>query len=89
MATEQTLDEEQGAATQLELDLSDAAVLRHELDLIPSHDFAAALGIAEQTLAGWRCADEGPPFIKIGKAVYYRRVLVKPWLDQLAEKQAA
>lgn len=84
MAQETTIDEELGHAEQLPLDLSDAAMLRHQLDLIPASEFAAALGLAEQTLAAWRSENQGPPFVKVGKTVFYRRVLLNTWLNRLS-----
>lgn len=88
MAQEKTLDEEQGTATQPELELSSrdeahkAETLRYELDLIPVEEFARAIAVAEQTLATWRSAGEGPSFTKLGKTVFYRRADIKVWVDR-------
>lgn len=38
--------------------------------------------IATETLANWRAAKVGPPFFRIGKAVFYRTDLVKRWESQ-------
>lgn len=90
MAQEKTLDEEQGRATQLELidpltgrpthAALNAENLRYELDLIPAEEFAAAIPLAEQTLATWRSAGEGPSYVKLGKTVFYRRADLKEWI---------
>ena len=43
-------------------------------------------GIAEQTLAKWRIKGrpfgEGPPFLKVGRAVLYRRNDLDRWLGE-------
>lgn len=89
MAINMTEDEMQGRAEQLELPISNWAEferqrlieeLRHELDLIPPADFAAAIGVSEQTLTVWRCTGEGPCFTKTGRGVFYRRDAIRDWL---------
>ena len=81
-----TVEESEGRAEQLDFFASEEAKaeratwLRHELDLVPAPEFAAALGVAEQTLASWRSESSGPPYVKIGKTVFYRRELLKTWI---------
>ena len=41
--------------------------------LLPAKDAAAILGggVSEGTLANWRCARKGPPYVKIGTLIRY------------------
>jgi predicted DNA-binding transcriptional regulator AlpA len=44
---------------------------------------AAIMGIAPQTLRAWRSLKRGgPPFVKIGRAVRYRRSAIDAYLAQ-------
>lgn len=102
MAQNTTEDELAGRAEQLPLPI-EATVgasgvadlqwkvdeLLRELDLIPSENFAKALGIAEQTLAGWRCNKQGPDFAKLGKSVFYRRCDIVAWIAKNISSPAA
>ena len=49
---------------------------------------ARFLGLGESTLAKWRLKGrpfgEGPPFLKVGKAVIYRRDELDRWLAEQA-----
>jgi predicted DNA-binding transcriptional regulator AlpA len=49
--------------------------------LVPSKDAPAYLGLAEQTLARWRSEGHGPPYVKLGKKVYYRVGDLRSWID--------
>jgi predicted DNA-binding transcriptional regulator AlpA len=42
---------------------------------------AGYLGVSVLSLADWRCKQVGPPFIKCGAAVRYRRSDVEAWLE--------
>lgn len=37
------------------------------------------LGLAQKTLAMWRCQGKGPPFIKRGR-IYYRKADLDQWI---------
>jgi len=39
------------------------------------------LGISSVTATKWRARAEGPPFIKVGRLVRYRRTDVERWLE--------
>ena len=39
------------------------------------------LGIASVTATKWRAKAEGPPFVKLGRLVRYRRTDVATWLE--------
>jgi predicted DNA-binding transcriptional regulator AlpA len=49
---------------------------------------AAYLGVSALSLADWRCKQVGPPFIKCGAAVRYRRSAVEAWLESRTRKGA-
>ncbi|WP_371833227.1 helix-turn-helix transcriptional regulator [Ferrovibrio sp.] len=50
----------------------------------PTKQLAARLGVHDNTLRKWRIAGLGPPFIKLGKHVVYRRWTVEAWLSKHA-----
>lgn len=43
-------------------------------------EVAELLGVPVATLANWRCAGKGPPFLKIGRHVRYRPGDVDAWI---------
>jgi hypothetical protein len=47
--------------------------------LLPS-DTATALGVTVGTLAKWRLAGGGPPYLKVGARVRYDSVDLETWL---------
>ena len=48
--------------------------------LIDERQLCADLGISYVTATKWRARAEGPPFIKVGRLVRYRRRDVEAWL---------
>ncbi len=49
--------------------------------LLTTNQLAAELGVHPVTLAQWRLVDgKGPPFVKVGSSVRYRRGDVDEWL---------
>jgi hypothetical protein len=48
--------------------------------LVSEADTARELGRCPRTLKRWRSLREGPPFIRIGRSVFYRREAVRAWL---------
>jgi len=44
---------------------------------------AAELGVTTRTLRSWRQRGYGPPFIKVGRAVFYEVSASIAWLKQL------
>jgi hypothetical protein len=58
-------------------------------DLIPHQMLAEALGKKPSTLAAWRTHGSGPPFFKVGSAVYYQRGDVRAWLESRRVRSAA
>lgn len=56
-------------------------------DIMPEGEFAETiLQSSPRTAQRLRARREGPPFIKIGRRVFYRREAVRAWL--LAQEQA-
>jgi predicted DNA-binding transcriptional regulator AlpA len=56
--------------------------MRYSRDQLWNADeLAAEYGIGEATLADWRCDGTGPPYLKIGRIVFYPKALVDDWLD--------
>ena len=50
-------------------------------ELIRTEDVARLLGLTEGTMANQRSRGEGPPFIRIGRAVRYSRRAVTAWIE--------
>lgn len=82
-----TDDEIAGVAVQQELPLPMpthivelAEIMRDELDLVTPDLLACTLGVAPQTLAGWRADKMGPGYVKLGKSVFYRRDALNDWI---------
>ncbi len=44
-------------------------------------DLAQQLGVSEDTLRRWDVLRSGPPCIRAGRKVFYRRATVLAWLD--------
>jgi excisionase family DNA binding protein len=63
------------------------AVVPNPTDLLSDKDAAQYLGLAEGTLAVWRCNGRYQiPFIKIGTKVRYRRAQLDAWLESRTQK---
>lgn len=55
-------------------------------ELISEADYAAERGVSVRTVQRERALRVGPPFIKLGRKVFYRREAVAAWL--LSKEQA-
>lgn len=55
--------------------------------LLTPHEVAEILAVPRRTLDAWRSAHVGPPGIKVGKHVRYRREAVEAWLDAQTEQR--
>lgn len=49
--------------------------------LLTERQLAALLGIGSRTPEAWRLRGGGPPYIKVGRLVRYRRADVDNWLQ--------
>ena len=53
--------------------------------LITEADYAAQRGVSLRTVQRERAQRMGPPFIKLGRTIYYRPAAIEAWL--LAQEQ--
>lgn len=49
--------------------------------VLTTSEAASYLGLAVSTLNKWRCYGEGPQFIKLGRAVRYRRDALERYVE--------
>lgn len=54
-------------------------------DLITETDYAAQRGVSLRTVQRERAQRIGPPYIKLGRNIYYRPAAIEQWL--LAQEQ--
>lgn len=62
--------------------------------LLNTAEAAEALRLGVATLHRWRKAGKGPPYIEMGRKVYYRRTDLDRWIEEQqrqprTEKEAA
>lgn len=57
--------------------------------LLTTSDAAAYLGLACATLNKWRCHGGGPVFVKLGRAVRYRRDDLNAFLAERAKRSTS
>jgi len=50
------------------------------VELLTSEEVSRALNISTRTLHRWGRLRKGPPRIKLGRSVYYRRASIERWL---------
>jgi len=55
-------------------------------DLITEANYAVARSVSVRTVQRERAQRLGPPFIKLGRVIYYRPAAIETWL--LAKEQA-
>lgn len=55
-------------------------------DLISEGDYATARGVSLRTVQRERAQRIGPPFIQLGRKIYYRPAAIEAWL--IAKEQA-
>jgi len=53
----------------------------HVEELIGQQDAARLLSVSERTLEGWRHRGGGPPYVKLERAVRYRRCDLVAWIE--------
>jgi excisionase family DNA binding protein len=49
--------------------------------ILNEKEAAKLLGLATPTIRRWRCEGRGPSYVKLGKAVRYKRSIVEAWRD--------
>ena len=50
-------------------------------ELFDTFEAASKLKVSRQALAKWRVAGDGPPFIRCGAKILYRRSDIEDWLN--------
>lgn len=50
--------------------------------LITPQQLADLVGVAVSTLKKWRSIGGGPPWVRIGRRIFYDLVEVEKWIDQ-------
>ena len=50
------------------------------MDVLDTSETATHIRVSKPTLERWRVSGNGPPFVKLGKAVRYRRSDLDEWL---------
>lgn len=50
--------------------------------LIPASLLSRYIGLAVQTLARHRHEGKGPPFVRVGRRIFYRSSDVRSWLER-------
>ena len=58
-------------------------------DWLGRRQLAQELEVSVDTLARWEVARTGPPCIRLGRRVYYRRETVREWLKSLEVRRGA
>jgi predicted DNA-binding transcriptional regulator AlpA len=48
---------------------------------LTEHDVARELGLSVKTMSNWRNRDQGPPYVKLNRAVRYRRTDLDAWIE--------
>lgn len=56
-------------------------------DKMTESEFAEEVGRSVRTLQLWRAQRVGPPFIRLGRQILYRRQAVQDWLASLEQEQ--
>ena len=51
-------------------------------ELLTLDELATLLRVSTKTLYRWRENDEGPPFVRMGRAIGYPRRDLNAWLDE-------
>lgn len=60
-------------------------------ELLTTAELAAELKVSPRTLQRWRAEGSGPPMVRVGRGVRYRRRDVNAWLerrDQASQEHA-
>lgn len=56
--------------------------------LMTTEELADELELSAGTLANWRSAGSGPPYVKLGRQVRYNRIDVDDWISGQLVKPA-
>lgn len=50
--------------------------------LLNTTEAAEVLRVAAITLHRWRNSGKGPPYIEMGRKIYYRRIDIERWIEE-------
>ena len=82
MINQQEMSRQNIAALNESPEITDLKPLPPTTDaLIPAGQTYAYLGVSTQTLARWRMEGFGPPFVKLGRGVFYRAGDLRAWIE--------
>ena len=56
--------------------------MQHLEPLISAQELAEYLDVPVKTLYAWRYRRQGPPGLRVGKHLRYRRIDVNEWIEQ-------
>ena len=56
-------------------------------ELLSEAEYAAERGVSVRTIQRERALRVGPPFIKIGRQVYYRPAAIEAWILNMEQAQ--
>ena len=59
--------------------------MQHLEPLISAQELAEYLDVPVKTLYAWRYRRQGPPGLRVGKHLRYRRIDVNEWIEQRTE----
>jgi predicted DNA-binding transcriptional regulator AlpA len=51
--------------------------------LLTERETAALTSFSPRTLQGWRQRNEGPPYLRVGRSIRYRKSRILSWLASL------
>jgi predicted DNA-binding transcriptional regulator AlpA len=64
--------------------MNEATEAARAAKLLTTQQAAERIGFSAGTLENWRCAGEGPPYVKIGRAVRYSVAGLERWIAEQA-----
>ena len=59
--------------------------MQHLEPLISAQELAEYLNVPGKTLYAWRYRRQGPPGLRVGKHLRYRRIDINEWIEQRTE----
>jgi len=59
--------------------------MQHLEPLISAQELAEYLHVPVATLYAWRYRRQGPPGLRVGKHLRYRRIDINEWIEQRTE----
>jgi len=60
-------------------------LIDEKTELLLASETADLLGVSRRTLSRWARLRKGPPRVKVGRSIYYRRAAIHDWLKSIEE----